>query len=68
MQAPELAVQELGRASKLPGLRGVMMPTGILGKNLDEKSFFPVYAKCEELGWPIFTHLPSISSPCSSSR
>jgi len=56
MQAPDLAVQELERASKLPGLRGVMMPTGILGKNLDEKSFFPVYAKCEELGWPIFTH------------
>jgi aminocarboxymuconate-semialdehyde decarboxylase len=56
MQASDLAVQELDRASKLPGLRGVMMATGILGKNLDEKSFFPVYAKCEELGWPIFTH------------
>ena len=28
----------------------------INGVNLDEKQFFPVYAKCEELGWPIFLH------------
>ena len=32
------------------------MATAINGKNLDEKAFFPIYAKCEELGWPIFTH------------
>jgi aminocarboxymuconate-semialdehyde decarboxylase len=56
MQEPELALQELERAGKLPGLRGVMMATAINGQNLDEKAFFPVYAKCEELSWPIFTH------------
>jgi aminocarboxymuconate-semialdehyde decarboxylase len=56
MQEPELALQELERAGKLPGLRGVRMATAVMGKNLDEKAFFPVYAKCEELGWPIFTH------------
>jgi aminocarboxymuconate-semialdehyde decarboxylase len=56
MQDPVLALQELERAGKLPGLRGAMMGTEINGKNLDEKSFFPVYAKCEELGWPIFVH------------
>jgi aminocarboxymuconate-semialdehyde decarboxylase len=56
MQEPELALKELERAAKLPGLRGVMMATAVLGKNLDEKAFFPIYAKCEELGWPIFTH------------
>ncbi len=56
MQAPELAVKEIERASKLPGLQGLYMATNISGKNLDEKSFFPVYAKCEELGWPIFLH------------
>ena len=43
------------RAS-LPGLRGVNIGTEINGRNLDEKAFFPVYAKCEELGWPIFVH------------
>lgn len=56
MQAPELAAEELQRASQLPGLRGLMMATEINGKNLDEKSLFPLYAKCEELGWPIFPH------------
>lgn len=56
MQAPELALPELERASKLPGLRGVYMATSINGINLDEKMFFPVYAKCEELRWPIFLH------------
>ena len=56
LQAPELAVQELARAAKLPGLRGLMMATAVNEKNLDEKALFPVYAKCEELGWPIFPH------------
>ena len=56
MQAPELAVQEIVRAAKLPGIRGVYMATHVNGKNLDEKEFFPVYAKCEELGLPIFLH------------
>jgi aminocarboxymuconate-semialdehyde decarboxylase len=56
MQAPELAVQEIERASKLPGICGVYMATHINGKNLDEQEFFPVYAKCEALNWPIFLH------------
>ena len=56
MQAPELALQELGRAAKLPGIRGVYMATHVNGMNLDEKEFFPVYARCEELGLPIFLH------------
>jgi aminocarboxymuconate-semialdehyde decarboxylase len=56
MQAPDLALTELERAGRLPGLRGVMMATAVRGKNLDEQTFFPIYAKCEELGWPIFAH------------
>jgi aminocarboxymuconate-semialdehyde decarboxylase len=32
------------------------MATAVNGRNLDDKAFFPVYAKCEELGWPIFPH------------
>ena len=56
MHEPKLALEELERAAKLPGLRGVMMATAVNGKNLDEKQFFPVYAKLEELGWPMFTH------------
>jgi aminocarboxymuconate-semialdehyde decarboxylase len=56
MQAPALAVQELDRAAKLPGIRGVYMATHVNGKNLDEKEFWPVYERCEALGLPIFLH------------
>jgi aminocarboxymuconate-semialdehyde decarboxylase len=56
MQAPDLAVKELERAAKLPGLRGLYLGTHVNGKNLDEKEYFPVYAKCQDLGWPIFLH------------
>jgi aminocarboxymuconate-semialdehyde decarboxylase len=56
MQAPELALKELERAAKLPGMRGLYLATHVNGLNLDEKAFFPIYAKCEELGWPIFLH------------
>ena len=54
MQAPDLAVQELARAARLPGMRGLYMGTHINKQNLDEKAFYPVWAKCEELGWPVF--------------
>jgi aminocarboxymuconate-semialdehyde decarboxylase len=56
MQAPELAVRELERAAKLPGLRAVYMATHVNGKNLDEKAFWPVYERCEGLVLPIFLH------------
>ena len=56
MQAPALAVQELERIAKFPGIRGVYMATHVNGKNLDDKDFFQVYAKCEELGFHIYLH------------
>ncbi len=56
MQAPELALKELERAAKLPGMRGMYLATNVNGQELDEKAFWDVYAKCEELGWPIFLH------------
>jgi len=56
MQAPGLAVEEVNRAAKLPGIRGVYMATHVNGKNLDEKEFWPVYERCEALGLPIFLH------------
>jgi len=55
-QAPDLALQELERAAKLPGLRGLYLGTHINKQNLDEKTFFPIYAKCGELRWAIFLH------------
>ena len=56
MQAPELALKELERAAKLPGIRGLYLATNVNGEELDEKKFWDVYARCEELGWTIFLH------------
>src|ERR671934_1293408 len=56
MHAPELAVKELERAAKLPGIKGMYLATNVNGEELDERKFWDVYAKCEELGWAIFLH------------
>ncbi len=56
MQAPELALKELERAAKLPGMRGLYLATNVNGADLDEKRFWDVYAKAEELGWTAFLH------------
>ena len=56
LQDPSLALQELDRAAKLPGMRAVNCTENILGKNLSEKEFWPVYGRIEALGLPIFMH------------
>ena len=56
MQAPELALKELERAAKLPGLRGLYLATHVNETNLDDKRFWDIYAKAEDLGWTIFLH------------
>ncbi len=56
MQDPALALKELERASKLEGMRGLYLATSIDGVELDDKRFWDLYAKCEEIGWPIFLH------------
>ena len=56
MQAPELALKELERCAKLPGMRGLYVATNINGADLDEKRFWDIYAKAEELGWTVYLH------------
>src|SRR5262249_9722094 len=56
MQAPELALKELERVSRLPGMRGLYLATNVNGANLDERRFWDIYAKAEELGWAVFLH------------
>ncbi len=56
MQDPALALKELERASKLPGMRGLYLATSIEGTELDDKRYWDLYAKCESIGWPIFLH------------
>jgi len=56
MQNPKLALEELERAAKLPGIKGVYLATAIRDRELSDRSFFPVYERCEALGLPIFLH------------
>jgi aminocarboxymuconate-semialdehyde decarboxylase len=56
MQAPDLALRELERAAKLPGMRGIYLATHVNDAELDDRRFWDVYAKAEELEWPIFLH------------
>jgi aminocarboxymuconate-semialdehyde decarboxylase len=56
MQDPALAVSEFERVAKLPAIRGIYMGTHINGKNLNEKDFWPIYARCEERGFPLLLH------------
>jgi aminocarboxymuconate-semialdehyde decarboxylase len=56
MQSPGVALQELERAAKLPGMRGLYLATNINGTELDDRKFWDVYARTEELGWTIFLH------------
>jgi aminocarboxymuconate-semialdehyde decarboxylase len=56
MQNPKLALEELERAAKLPGIRGVYMATAVRDRELSEPSFFPVYERMADLGLPLFLH------------
>jgi aminocarboxymuconate-semialdehyde decarboxylase len=56
MQAPEKAADELRRAMTKLGLRGTMFASNIMGKNLDDPGFEPVWATAEELGAFVFIH------------
>jgi aminocarboxymuconate-semialdehyde decarboxylase len=56
MQDPAAAMKELERAAKLPGMRGLYLATNVNNLELDEKRFWDIYGKCEELGWTIYLH------------
>jgi aminocarboxymuconate-semialdehyde decarboxylase len=56
MLFPDRAVDELNRASKLPGIRGVYMGTNINHRDLDDPLFEPIFARIEALDLPIFLH------------
>ena len=56
MQDPALALKELERAARLPGMRGLYLATNVNNLELDEKQFWDIYGKCEDLGWTIYLH------------
>ena len=65
MQAPDIALKELQRAARLPGVCAVYMSEHVNGVNLDHKSLWPIYAECEALGLPLCLHPVN---PCGGER
>jgi aminocarboxymuconate-semialdehyde decarboxylase len=53
---PQRAIDELTGAVRHQGLRAVIVPTNVNGRNLDEPEFFPFFACAAGLGVPVFLH------------
>lgn len=56
MQEPKLALEELDRAARLPGIRGVYLGTNVRGRELSDPDFFPVYERMETVKLPLLLH------------
>lgn len=54
MQDLRLAIEELERMAKHPCMRAVFIAEHILGRNLHEKAFWPLYERAQALGLPLF--------------
>ena len=61
MQAPERAADELTRAVRQLGMRGAMIGSNVVGKNLDDPSLEPVWAAAEELGAFMIIHPANVA-------
>jgi aminocarboxymuconate-semialdehyde decarboxylase len=61
MQAPDKAADELRRAMTKLGMKGTMFASNIIGKNLDDPSFEPVWATAQDLGAFVFIHPNNIA-------
>jgi predicted TIM-barrel fold metal-dependent hydrolase len=58
------AVRELDRCHSDLGMHGVMMPTNLAGKYLDEPEFKPFWEALAQQGKPLFIH--PANAPCQS--
>jgi len=56
MQDPARAADELKRAMSKLGLSGAMIGSNVMGKNLDDAGFAPLWEAAEELGAFLFVH------------
>jgi aminocarboxymuconate-semialdehyde decarboxylase len=52
----QAALDELNRAAKLPGIRGVYLGCNIEGRDFSDPEFLPVFQRIEALGLPLFLH------------
>ncbi|HEY4370514.1 MAG TPA: amidohydrolase family protein [Burkholderiales bacterium] len=53
---PDLAVQQLEAAMKLPGIRGAAIGGSVAGVDFSDPKFHPVWAKAEQLNAVLFIH------------
>ena len=53
---PQLALEELERAARLPGIRGVYFGTNTGKQELSDKSLFPIYERIQALNLALFLH------------
>jgi len=56
MHESALAVKEIERAAKLPGIRGFYIATQIRAKDLSDAAFLPIWERIEASGLPLFLH------------
>ncbi len=56
MSDKDAALDELNRAAKLPGIRGVYLGCNIEGRDFSDPEFLPVFQRMEALGLPLFLH------------
>ena len=63
LQNVGLSLRELERAAALPGIRGVCIATQVLGKDLSDPSFLPLWERIEALGLPVFLHPTFVLAP-----
>ena len=56
MQAPELAAAELRRAVRKLGLRGAMIGSNVMGRNLDHPELEPIWTAASELDVLLLIH------------
>jgi aminocarboxymuconate-semialdehyde decarboxylase len=61
--APELAVQELERVAKIPGIRGVYSATRVRDQELGDEAFYPIYERMQDLGLNLFLHPVNVVEP-----
>jgi 2,3-dihydroxybenzoate decarboxylase len=61
-QDPVAAVKEVERAVKELGLHGIKTDSHVRGEYLDDKKYWPIFAKAEELDVPMYLH-PREPSP-----
>ena len=56
MSDRDRAMDELERASKLPGIRGVYLGCNVEGRDFSDPEFLPLFKRMEALGLPVFLH------------